>query len=86
MRNPENYFETERVSEVWTSFGEPVEVPTYRRPLSAMVNPLLDAGFRLDRLEEARPTESFRGKFPGVFERVSQEPTFLSVRAVLTAD
>ncbi len=74
------------MSEVWTSFGDPVEVPTYRRPLAAILNPLLNAGFRLDRIEEARPTEAFREKDPETFERVSREPTFLSLRAVMTAD
>ncbi|WP_458207301.1 class I SAM-dependent methyltransferase [Haladaptatus sp. NG-SE-30] len=84
--DPDNYFETEQVSEVWTSFGEPVEVPTYRRPLSAILNPLLDAGFRLDRVEESQPTANFREKSPKTFERISREPTFLSIRAVMTAD
>jgi SAM-dependent methyltransferase len=84
--DPENYFETEVVSEVWTGFGDPVEVPTYRRPLAAILNPLLNAGFRLDRIEEAQPTEAFREKDPETFARVSREPTFLSVRAVMTAD
>ncbi|SIR54813.1 Methyltransferase domain-containing protein [Haladaptatus litoreus] len=84
--DPENYFETEVVSEVWTSFGDPVEVPTYRRPLSAILNPLLAAGFRLDRIEESQPTDAFREKAPETFERVSREPTFLSIRAVMTAN
>jgi SAM-dependent methyltransferase len=84
--DPENYFETERVSDEWTSFVDPVEVPTYRRPLAAMLNPLLNAAFRLDRIEEARPTAAFRDKDPETFARVSREPTVLSVRAVMTAD
>ncbi|ODR82034.1 hypothetical protein BG842_24995 [Haladaptatus sp. W1] len=80
------YFETEVVNDVWTGFGDPVKVPTYRRPLAAILNPLLNAGFRLDRIEESRPTETFREKDPETFARVSREPTFLSVRAVMTAD
>lgn len=80
--DPENYFETERVSDELTSFGDPVEVPTYRRPLAAMLN----AGFRLDRIEEVRSIEAFREKDPETFARVSREPTFLSARAVMTAD
>ncbi|WP_266079260.1 class I SAM-dependent DNA methyltransferase [Haladaptatus caseinilyticus] len=84
--DPENYFETEVVSAVWAGFGDPVEVPTYRRPLAAILNPLLESGFRLDRIEESQPTETFREKDPETFARVSREPTFLSVRAVMTAN
>lgn len=78
---PENYFETERVSDTWTSFGDPVEVPTYRRPLAAVLNPLLNAGFTIERIVEAQPTERFREKNPEMYERVSREPTFLALRA-----
>ncbi len=84
--DPDDYFATEQVSAVWSGFGDPVEVPTYRRPFSSILNLLLDTGFRLDRLEEAQPTESFREKDPETFERVSREPTFLSIRAVLTTN
>ncbi|WP_435155841.1 class I SAM-dependent methyltransferase [Haladaptatus sp. DFWS20] len=84
--DPKNYFETEVMSAVWEGFGDPVEVPTYRRPLAAILNPILSSGFRLDRIEETRPTETFREKDPDTFERVSREPTFLSIRAVMTAD
>lgn len=84
--NPDDYFETEAVSEVWEGFGDPVEVPTYRRPFAAILNPLLEAGFRLERVAEAQPTERFREKRPGRYERVSREPTFLCLRATKTAD
>ncbi len=83
--DPDDYFETEVVSDEWTSFGEPVAVSTYRRPLAAILNPLLSAGFRLDQIAESQPTEEFREKDPDTFERVSREPTFLSIRAMMTA-
>ena len=81
--DPDDYFETERVSETWTSFGDPVDVPTYRRPLEAVLNPLVDAGFRLKRFVDAKPTERFREKDPETYERVSRRPTFLCLRARL---
>lgn len=73
----ENYFETERLTADWG-----VEVPFYRRPLSEMLNPLSDAGFRLDEIAEPRPTEAFREQRPDVYEKESKNPVFLCVRAV----
>ncbi|WP_313691527.1 class I SAM-dependent methyltransferase [Halorarum halobium] len=81
--DPEDYFAVEAVSAVWEDFGDPVEVPTYRRPLETALNPLLEAGFRLDRVSEATPTGGFREKSPETYERVSREPTSLCLRATL---
>ena len=81
--DPDDYFATEEVSETWDGFGDLVEVRFYRRPLEAVVNPLLDAGFQLERLVEAKPTDRFREKDPETYDRVSREPTFLCLRACL---
>jgi SAM-dependent methyltransferase len=72
-----NYFEVERASKEWE-----VEVPYYRRPFSEVVNPLLEAGFRLDRVLEPRPTAAFEEKWPERYEKESRHPVFLCVRAV----
>lgn len=77
-----NYFQTELVEYEWTGFGTPVRVPSYRRPLSAMINPPLEAGFALDRLLEPVPTEKFRQQAPQDYEELSRRPGFLCVRAV----
>jgi len=77
-----NYFQTELVEYEWTGFGTPVRVPSYRRPLGAMINPLLEAGFVLDRLLEPIPTEKFKQQVPQYYEGLSRQPGFLCVRAV----
>lgn len=84
--DPDDYFETEEVAETWRGFGEPVEVRFYRRPLGAVIGPILSAGFALERLLEAKPTERFREKAPETYERVSRKPTFLCVRGRLEAE
>ncbi|HEU4326442.1 MAG TPA: hypothetical protein VFS21_25095 [Roseiflexaceae bacterium] len=56
-------------------------MPTFRRPLSAAINPLLEAGFALDRLLEPQPTEAFRQADPARYARLLLRPTFLCVRA-----
>ena len=73
-----NYFEVERVVKEWD-----VEVPYYRRPLAGILNPLLDAGFRLDRLVEPQPTEAFKEAWPERYEKESRYPVFVCVRATL---
>jgi SAM-dependent methyltransferase len=73
-----NYFRVERRVKQWD-----VPVPHYRRPMSAVVEPLLDAGFRLDRFLEPEPTAGFREAWPERYEKESRFPVFLCLRARL---
>lgn len=72
-----NYFETELVYKDW----QVGSVPYYRRPVSAVIEPLLAAGFRLERFEEPQPTEEFREAWPERYETESKRPVFLCFRA-----
>lgn len=81
----ENYHEIERVSATWDSFGEEVEVPAYRRPLSAMLAPALDAGFQLDAMVEPEPTEEYRQEAPERYKYEATNPNFLCLRLVDSA-
>jgi SAM-dependent methyltransferase len=76
-----DYFATEKRVETWDSFGVEVDVPFYKRPLSALFDPLLEAGFRVERVAEAEPTAAFREADPETAARIAGEPTFLSIRA-----
>ena len=80
-RETSNYFAAERVEYEWTGFGEAVSVPSYRRPLSEVINPLIGAGFVLQRVLEPIPTEEFRQAAPEDYEELSRSPGFLCVRA-----
>ena len=77
-----NYHEIEAVSFEWTGFGTPVEMPSFRRPLAAVFNSLVDAGLRLDRVLEPRPTEAFKDADPENYDRLMRQPGFLCIRAV----
>jgi SAM-dependent methyltransferase len=77
----EDYFRTERGEMTWTGFGVNVVMPSYRRPLEAMIEPLHGAGFLVERILEPRPTEEFRRADPEDYEKVSKRATFLCVRA-----
>jgi SAM-dependent methyltransferase len=76
-----NYFQIEEVEYVWTGFGVPVRVPSYRRPLGAMINPLIEAGFVLERLLEPLPQESFQERDPRDYAKLMRQPGFICLRA-----
>ncbi|HSB65244.1 MAG TPA: hypothetical protein VLD65_01620, partial [Anaerolineales bacterium] len=59
-----------------------VDVPSYRRPLSAVLNLLIEAGFCLDRLLEPLPTEQFKIAEPVDYKKLIRSPGFMCVRAV----
>jgi len=71
-----NYFETEPQRHEWA-----VEVPYYRRPFSAVINPVLEAGFSLESVLEPQPTAEFERRRPELYEKESRYPVFLCVRA-----
>jgi SAM-dependent methyltransferase len=76
-----NYFDVEQVQYEWRGFGSPVMVPSYRRPFSAMVNPLIEAGFVLERILEPQPVEAFRDQDPQDYEKLTRRPGFICFRA-----
>ncbi len=77
-----NYFQTELVSYTWKGFGLPVEVPSYRRSLAEVFNPLIEAGFVVDRVLEPLPIETFKETEPENYEKLLREPGFLCIRAL----
>ena len=67
----------------WTGFtDEPVTVPDYYRSFDEMINPLLAAGFRLQRLTDTKPISALRERDPEKYERTSRFPTFMVIEAV----
>jgi ubiquinone/menaquinone biosynthesis C-methylase UbiE len=77
-----NYFNIEKVTYTWRGFGTPVEVPSYRRSLAEIFNPLVEAGFTLDKVLEPLPTEEFQEKAPKDYEELTRQPGFMCIRAV----
>jgi SAM-dependent methyltransferase len=77
-----NYFVIERVEYTWRGFGGAVRVPSYRRPMQAVINPLIRAGFTLEQILEPLPTEEFRQREPEEYAELSRTPGFMCVRAV----
>ena len=56
-------------------------MPCYRRPLGMVINPLIAAGFHLERLLEPRPTREFQAVEPDEYAALHRRPGFLCLRA-----
>ena len=77
-----NYYETELVGCEWRGFQQvKVHMPSFRRPLGAMLNPLTEVGFHLESIIEPKPTEEFKEADPKHYEELSRLPCFLCIRA-----
>ena len=64
-----------------TMIGWAGRVHFYRRPMSRIVNDLVEAGFAIERMEEAEPTDAFRDAKPDAYARILARPEFLFIRA-----
>jgi SAM-dependent methyltransferase len=76
------YFEVENVKCTWEDFGQPVEVNSFRRPLSECISPLTDNGFYIDKFVEPKPTIEFEKLDPKHFKELNEFPAFMCIRAV----
>ena len=73
-----DYFAIEQLEDYWDLVGK---VRFYRRPLRSITEPVIEAGFVIDRLEEPLPTEWFRKQKPDAYRQLLRHPQFLMVRA-----
>jgi hypothetical protein len=69
------------VSVEWRGFESVrVHMPSFRRPLSEALNPLIEVGFFLERIIEPKPIEEFKNADPKHFEELSRQPCFICIR------
>lgn len=73
----QDYFATELWEDTWMMAGRPVAISYYRRPLSAITDAFLDAGFAIERVVEPPPAPAMRERFPEDFRTLSTQPGFL---------
>lgn len=76
-----HYFSVERVECTWEGFDIEVNMPSYRRSLENALNPVIEAGFVIDRILEPQPTEDFRHADSRRYHLLMHRPGFLCVRA-----
>jgi hypothetical protein len=81
---PAAYFETVLLTDTWHRGGQEFKVRFYHRPISAIVDVRADAGFLIERIPEPVPDpQAFSDR--AFYERMSQGPWFLFIRAVCRA-
>lgn len=78
----EKYFEIEHVNCTWNGFGDPIEINSFRRPLSECITPLTDNGFYIDKLIEPKPTKEFEKLDPKHYKELNEFPAFMCIRAI----
>jgi ubiquinone/menaquinone biosynthesis C-methylase UbiE len=77
-----SYFETTRYGQYFTGFGEPYPfVESYRRPLSDILNSLVEAGWRIDHVLEPRPLPEMEAIAERLYAELSLAPFFICLRA-----
>jgi 2-polyprenyl-6-hydroxyphenyl methylase/3-demethylubiquinone-9 3-methyltransferase len=79
------YYDVEPLAMYWKGFGEPQPlVHSYRRPLAAILNPLVEAGWRLDHVLEPASNADIARIDPAWHAKLSRAPYFICVRAIAT--
>jgi SAM-dependent methyltransferase len=80
----EDYHRVELIEEDWDLDGVPVTAQMWRRPFSAVLTPLLEAGLVVDAVEEPVMEPAAAASIPdGRMRRaLTTQPVFLFVRAV----
>lgn len=77
----EDYFKVEKTEMTWLTWGEPVVMHSYRRPLQNITESLHEAGFLIERMIEAQPTKDYKKADPESYERLRVRPSFINVKA-----
>ncbi len=76
-----NYLATEYLVEEWDWVGM---VEFFRRPLTEIVQSLIDADFVIEALVEPVPTEEFKVVKPEAYARIVSQPEFMIIKATPT--
>lgn len=75
----EVYYEIEQLELPWGGLG----CHDYRRPFSELLQPLLEAGFQLERLDEPTPQPGFAEAEPEEFDLHTRIPRYVCLKARL---
>ncbi len=81
--NPPTAFGVQYVEATWEGFGgAKVVMPDYYRSFEEVINPLIQAGFVIKQIVDAKPIEALKAKDPKKYEKYSKVPTFMCLEAV----
>jgi SAM-dependent methyltransferase len=77
-----NYFQREKLTQMWDTLGDETEVSFYRRPLTETINSLLKAGFVIDGFSEGKPSEKIKEISEDHYQRLTTRPQFVFIKAI----
>ena len=72
-----NYFDTEYLTQTWTTTGVPVEVSFYRRPLTDLFGALHYAGLQVLTFKEGEPSPLMEARCADTYQKLKSEPAFI---------
>lgn len=76
-----NYFQREKLTQMWNTLGDETEVSFYRRPLTEIMNSLFSAGFIIDGFSEGAPSEKIKEISESHYQRLTTKPQFIFIKA-----
>ncbi len=75
-----NYFQREKLTQLWNTLGDETEVSFYRRPLTETMNALFEAGFVIDGFSEGKPSEKIKEISESDYHRLTTRPQFIFMK------
>ncbi|MBU2691458.1 MAG: class I SAM-dependent methyltransferase [Candidatus Eisenbacteria bacterium] len=86
LNETDDYFSTELREYTWRGLGDPIVVPCYRRPFSNILDPIVRAGFFIERMVEPVPTKQFAEVKPEEYAQLMRRPRVLCMRVRKSAN
>ena len=79
--NSKNYFQREKLTQLWNTLGDETEVTFFRRPFSEIMNCLFRAGFVVTGFSEGNPSEEIKVKSEKLYLHLTTKPQFVFIKA-----
>jgi len=75
---PKYYYKPDVIEEYWPSLDRKIQ--THRRPISYLVNLLVNEGFKIEKVLEPKPLKELKNINFKVYKKLLTEPTFICFR------
>ncbi|HDM8225573.1 TPA: class I SAM-dependent methyltransferase [Vibrio campbellii] len=78
----DNYFEKERIEDVWDTIGKPVSVAFYRRSLQDITDAITGSNMAVLAVSEGKVNEKIREISQEHYQRLATYPNFIFIKCV----
>ncbi len=78
----DNYFEKERIEDVWDTIGKPVSVAFYRRSLQDITDAISGSNMAMLAVSEGKVNEKIREISQEHYQRLATYPNFIFIKCV----